>query len=59
MRYYFGMIGLFMATSINAAPVGSAFTYQGQLNKEGGPVITPQDFEFGLYDAAVSGTQTG
>lgn len=59
MRYVFGMIGLLMAASVSAAPIGSAFTYQGQLNLEGAPVDTPQDFEFGLYDAQVSGAQIG
>jgi hypothetical protein len=46
------------------APVGSAFTYQGQLEETSGPVTGTCDFQFSLCDAPNSGcssplTQTG
>lgn len=45
------VVALFMAAfAAHAAPVGSAFTYQGQLKFEGQPVTDPRDMEFGLYD---------
>ncbi|UCG16712.1 MAG: hypothetical protein JSV19_01485 [Phycisphaerales bacterium] len=40
-------------------PVGTAFTYQGQLKDEGRPVNDTCDFEFELYDAASGGSQVG
>ncbi|GAB4406571.1 MAG: hypothetical protein Kow00123_19230 [Anaerolineales bacterium] len=41
------------------APVGTAFTYQGQLRKDGSPYSGTCDFRFGLYDAATGGAQVG
>lgn len=38
---------------------GTAFTYQGQLNDEGGLASGAYDFEFGVYDAATNGDQIG
>ncbi|MCP4168540.1 MAG: hypothetical protein GY759_21970 [Chloroflexi bacterium] len=38
-----------------AAAVGTAFTYQGQLENGDGPVNASCDFEFALYDAATDG----
>lgn len=40
-----------------AAPLGSAFTYQGQLQNNGAPANGSYDFQFILYDAAVGGAQ--
>ena len=40
-------------------PVGTAFTYQGQLTDGGSPANGPFDFQFRLYDAAAGGTQVG
>lgn len=41
-------------------PVGSAFTFQGQLKENGAPVnTTTGQFEFKLFDADVGGNQVG
>jgi len=42
-----------------AVPLGTAFTYQGQLKKAGEVVNDFADFEFRLFDAAMEGTQIG
>ncbi|MBP7936360.1 MAG: hypothetical protein KA354_17100 [Phycisphaerae bacterium] len=42
-----------------ATPVGSAFTYQGQLKKDGVPVNENAEFQFSLWDAWTGGTQIG
>ncbi len=40
-------------------PIGTSFTYQGQL-KDGGLLANgPYDFQFSLYDAASGGSQVG
>ena len=42
-----------------AAPLGTAFTYQGKLT-DGGPSANGlYDFEFTLYDAVTNGTHVG
>lgn len=41
------------------SPVGTAFTYQGDLISNGLPISEPCDFEFRLFDAAVAGNQVG
>ena len=45
--------------NIQAAPVGTAFTYQGRLTDGGSPANGSYDFQFKLYDAASGGTQVG
>jgi len=42
-----------------AAPVGTAFTYQGRLTEGGTPANSTYDFRFILYDADVGGSQRG
>ena len=41
------------------AAVGSAFTYQGLLNKNGSPASASCDFQFSLWNAANGGSQVG
>jgi hypothetical protein len=45
--------------SSNLAAVGTAFTYQGRLEADGGSANGSYDFQFLLYDAASAGTQVG
>lgn len=42
-----------------AAPIGSGFTYRGQLKVSGAPANGPFDLVFKLYDAAAAGVQVG
>lgn len=42
-----------------AAPLGTGFTYQGQLNQSGTPVTGVAHFRFSLWDALSAGTQVG
>jgi len=42
-----------------AAPVGTAFTYQGQLKAAGEPFDGIADFEFSLFDAESDGNPAG
>ncbi len=41
------------------SPLGTAFTYQGQLKNAAGPVTDTCNFQFSLWDAASGGTQIG
>jgi hypothetical protein len=41
------------------ATLGTAFTYQGHLKKDGNPVNGSCDFQFSLWDAESGGTQVG
>lgn len=41
------------------SPIGTDFTYQGQLRGSGTAAITSADFEFALFNAESGGTQVG
>ncbi len=59
---FLGAIGVALATtsSLDAAPFGSAFTYQGRLNFSGAPAADGlYDFHFTLHDAAALGVPVG
>src|SRR5881296_3804798 len=42
-----------------AAPLGTTFTYQGQLKSGGTPVTGVYDLRFSLWDALTGGNQIG
>lgn len=57
-----GAACLAAATLVNlagAAPVGNAFTYQGELKSGGSLVNGTADMQFRLFDAAADGAQIG
>lgn len=45
--------------AIPSVPLGTAFTYQGQLKRDGALVNATCDMTFTLYDAATGGTPAG
>ena len=51
--------GAWAVQSLAAAPVGTVFTYQGQLKDAGRPANGLHDLRFRLFDAAVAGAQVG
>jgi len=54
------LIALAAPLGIAQTPVGTAFTYQGQLKENGVPVnTTTGQFEFALFDTDVGGNQVG
>ncbi len=52
-------LSLFTALVAFAAPVGTSWTYQGQLRREGLAYNGPCNFQFSLWDAASAGAQQG
>ncbi len=49
-----------LALQLQAAPMGSAFTYQGRLNSSGAQAMDGlYDFRFTLHDAATAGSVVG
>jgi len=53
---------LLCATSLlhaRPSPLGTAFTYQGELTQSGTPLNATADFQFTLWDALGGGTQIG
>ncbi len=53
------MTSLAVAQTPDATPLGTGFTYQGQLLSDETPYSGVCDFQFGLYDAATMGTAVG
>src|ERR1044071_9913728 len=49
----------FASVPLNAAPLGTAFTYQGRLNDGGQPANGTYYLYFTLYDALSGGNQVG
>ena len=49
------LLGL-MSSFAHAAPLGTAFTYHGQLTDGGAPAIGIYDLRFTIYDLASGGT---
>src|SRR5262245_16820950 len=47
------------ASAFGTTPLGTAFTYQGQLKSGGVPLTATVDFQFSLWDSATSGLQIG
>ncbi len=47
------------AATVQAAAIGTAFTYQGRLDRDNEPVSDECDFQFRLYDAEIDGNQIG
>ncbi|MFG0317609.1 MAG: FG-GAP-like repeat-containing protein [Planctomycetota bacterium JB042] len=48
-----------VGSATQAAPLGTSFTYQGELRQAGIVVDQPSDFRFRLYDALAGGGQVG
>src|SRR5581483_11520541 len=44
---------------LDSTPVGTSFTYQGELKQSGAPVNGTCDIQFSLFDALTGGTQIG
>jgi len=47
------------ACNVVAAPLGTAFTYQGRLSAGGQPASGSYDLRFILYNADIGGSQVG
>lgn len=63
-KFFLTLLGLlcllFTAHPVYASdPVGTAFTYQGQLKRSGGAYTGTCDMQFSLYDAATGNGQFG
>ena len=54
-----GTLVLASAASAQTTPMGTQFTYQGQISKDGSPFTGNCGFLFEVYDASTSGTKIG
>ncbi len=52
-------LSILVSGPIAAAPLGTAFTYQGELRQSGTPATGSFDFRMRLYDAVSGGGQVG
>ncbi len=52
-------LAIFNLQTASAAPLGTAFTYQGRLVDGGNPATGIYDLRFAIYDAGVSGNPVG
>ena len=59
IRILIALLTGLLATGLGAAPVGSAFTYQGTLEEGGNTAQGSFDFEVGLFLVPSGGTQLG
>ena len=61
LRFLGALLSLlpFCATWLEAASLGTAFTYQGRLSSSTGPAAGWFDLRFALFDAGSAGSQTG
>ena len=58
-RFLVTFAALLFAASASATPLGTAFTYQGRMDKNGVALSDTYGFIFRLYDAASGGAQIG
>ncbi len=54
-----GGLGLAQGPVPQGVPLGTAFTYQGRLNRDGAPFTGACNLRFGVYDAVSNGVQIG
>lgn len=55
LKHLLLVVAFFLTAQAPAAPLGTAFTYQGQLADGGRPANGLYDFQFALHDAATGG----
>lgn len=53
------LLTLLAAASVGAEPVGTGFSYQGKIDKDGAPYTGSCSLYLRLFDAATNGTQIG
>ena len=52
-------VGMAITAPALAQPLGTGFTYQGEVRTGGSPAMGLHDLRFRLYDAAAGGVQVG
>jgi hypothetical protein len=53
------VLAICLPNTVEAAPLSTAFTYQGRLTSGGAAANGHYDMQFALFDAATNGTQVG